>query len=391
MKSWIRSHWLDAALLAAGLLITIALRASLLDFKSVDFFNYTKEWHNTIKAEGFAAFGHGFSNYNLAYLYLLYCVVRLFPDVPAVVAVKIPSLIADFILAWLVFRIVGTRFKPVWVAAVAAFCLLIAPTVLLNSAFWGQADAVYASVLLGCIYCLILRRDYLAMALFGLALAFKVQSLFLLPLIGALVLRGDVRWRALLWIPVVFLALLIPAWVAGRSPVDLLLIYPSQASQYEQLTMHAPSALAWIPDTGRYFRYFNAAALVVAAAAALAFVWAASRGRDKLTSGLLLELALISVLLMPFCLPRMHERYFYMADVMSIVVPFFIPSLFFVPVIMITTSFFAYQPTLFGAEPVSMGILALGVLFLLVILIRHAGKQLLAMSKDGRPPTRAVE
>lgn len=391
MKGWIRSHGLDAALLTAGLLITIALRASLLEFKSVDFFNYTKEWYNTIRAEGFAAFGHDFSNYNLPYLYLLYFVVRLLPGVPAVIAVKVPSLVADFISAWLVFRIVRTRYRSVLVPALAAFCVLITPTVVLNSAFWGQADAVYTSVLLGCMYCILLKRDALAMALFGLALAFKAQSLFLLPLIGALVLRGEVRWRVLLWIPAVFLALLIPAWAAGRSPMDLLLIYPSQAGQYEQLTMHAPSALAWIPDTGRYFAYFNAAALMLAAAAALAFVWASYHGQPDLSPSLLLELALISVLLMPFCLPRMHERYFFMADVLSVILPFFIPSLFFVPVIMITISFFAYQPTLFGSEPVSMGILALGVLILLVLLIRHASLQLRAMPPEGPPPTAAVE
>ena len=44
--------------------------------------------------------------------------------------------------------------------------------------------------------------------------------------------------------------------IAGRPLLDLLLIYPAQAGQYEQLTMHAPSALSWIPDSGRFYRLF---------------------------------------------------------------------------------------------------------------------------------------
>jgi hypothetical protein len=48
---------------------------------------------------------------------------------------------------------------------------------------------------------------------------------------------------------------------------------------------------------------------------------------------------------------------------------------------MITISFFAYQPTLFGAEPVSMGFLALGVALLLVALLRHAVTQPLETSE----------
>ncbi len=369
----------------------MALRFSLLEFKSVDFFNYTRGWYGTLKAEGFASFGRSFSNYNLPYLYLLYAVVRFLPDVPPVIAIKIPSLAADFIGAVLVFKIARTQFKSRLAPLLGAFCMLLAPTVALNSAFWGQADAVYTCVLLACLLCLIRHDDVVAMCLFGLALAFKAQSVFLAPLIAGLVLRREIRWRTLLCIPLVFLLTLVPALAAGRPPLELLLIYPSQAGQYEQLTLHAPSALAWIPDTGRYFSYFNSAGMILAAASGLGLVWAIQKSRARLSSGMLIELALISAILMPFFLPKMHERYFYLADVLSIVVAFLFPTLFYAPVLMITISFFAYQPTLFGAEPVSMGILALGVFVLLVTLARDAGLRLMTSGDAGVPLASAVE
>jgi Gpi18-like mannosyltransferase len=43
-------------------------------------------------------------------------------------------------------------------------------------------------------------------------------------------------------------------------------------------------------------------------------------------------LALVSVACFPFILPRMHDRYFYPADVFSIVLAFYMPELWFVAV-----------------------------------------------------------
>lgn len=382
MKAWIRAHALDLAVIAAGLCLAVALRASLLEFKSGDYYHYTKEWYNTLKAEGFAAFRRDFSNYNLPYLYLLYAVVRFLPDLSPVVAIKIPAMVADFVSAWLIFQIVHQKFRSNFLPLLAAFSVLVAPTLVLNSAFWGQADAVYTTFLLASLLCLVKGRGAVAMAAFGLALAFKAQSLFLVPLLGALILRREIRLRTVLWIPLVFFLTLMPAWLAGRPFAELLLIYPAQAGQYGQLSMHAPSALAWIPDTGRYFGYFQASALVLAAAAAVAYVWAVFRSPSRLTAPLLVELALIAAVLMPFCLPKMHERYFYLADELSIALAFFVPSLFYVPVLMICISFFAYQPALFGAEPVPMGVLALGVLVVIIVLLRHALPRLLAPAAD---------
>ncbi|MFH1185397.1 MAG: hypothetical protein V1755_10220 [Chloroflexota bacterium] len=372
MRAWLRYHIFDAAIVAAGIGLALALRISLLEFKSVDYFDYTKLWHSTLRAEGFAAFGRGFANYNVPYLYLLYAVVRFLPDLPAVIAIKIPSLVADFAAALLVFAVVRMRYRSSAFPLFSAFAVLFAPTLVLNSAFWGQADAVYACVLLASTYFMIRRQDAIAMLCYGLALALKAQAIFLLPLVLGLVLRREIRWRTLVLIPFIMLAVLVPALLAGRPLLELLLIYPSQAGQYEQLTMHAPTALAWIPDGGRYYPYFYTSALAVAATMALAFSWAIYRSSSKLTPGLLIELALISVILVPFFLPKMHERYFYLADLLSIVFAFYVPSHFFVPLLMITVSFFAYQPTLFGVEPVPMGLLALGVFILLVALLRHA-------------------
>jgi len=352
-----------------GVALAIALRVSLVDYRSSDFFGYTKDWYNTLKAGGFSAFGQGFSNYNLPYLYLLYVVIRVFPDIPAPVAVKIPSMVADFVSAWLVYRIVRIKYPGSVLPILAGLVVLFAPTVVLNGAFWGQADAIYTAALLATLYFTIDRRPLLALAAFGLAFSFKAQAAFLAPVLLAMFLRKEIRWRyapIALFIP---LLVLIPALIAGRPLLDLLLIYPSQADQYELLSMHAPSLYALLPDSSNVYQYFYPAGLALCAATVLYFVIFIKQSRAKLTPGLLVELSLASVLLMPLFLPKMHERYFFPADVISIVFAAFFPAYYYVAIAMSAASFLAYQPYLFGKELVPMSWLALALLGVLSIVL----------------------
>jgi Gpi18-like mannosyltransferase len=372
MKSIRTFNYSEITFTALGVLLAIALRYSLLDFKSVDFFAYTKIWYNTLKDSGFSAFSQNFSNYNLPYLYLLYLIARFFPDVSGLVATKLPSLIADFFCAWLMFRIVRLKYPDSPIPLLAALAVLYAPTVVLNSAFWGQADALYTAALLACLYFLLIKKQVLALLMFGLSISFKAQGVFLLPLLLALLLRQEISWRHFLLVPLVMLLALVPAWLAGRSLLDLVLIYPSQAGQYEQLSMHAPSAYVWIPDSGRWFSYFYTSGLVLAATVVFIYCIAIYRSQVEISNALLILLAFISVVMMPFFLPKMHERYFYAADIFSIAFAFYFPSYSIIAVAMCVISFFSYQPTLFSVEPVPISLLAFGILVLLVVLTRAA-------------------
>jgi hypothetical protein len=51
--------------------------------------------------------------------------------------------------------------------------------------------------------------------------------------------------------------------------------------------------------------------------------------------------------MVPYVTPRMHERYFFAGDALSIIFGFYYPRYFFVPVVVGLVSFFAYQPYLF--------------------------------------------
>ena len=68
----------------------------------------------------------------------------------------------------------------------------------------------------------------LACALFGLAFAFKLQAVFLLPVLVVVIIVNRHRLRALLAVPAAFFAALLPALIAGRGLLSQLAIYPAQ-------------------------------------------------------------------------------------------------------------------------------------------------------------------
>jgi Gpi18-like mannosyltransferase len=124
---------------------------------------------------------------------------------PSRTILRIISVVFDLVLAYFTYRIVALRHTGTWLPSLAAIIVLFLPTVATNSGMWGQADSFYAALGLGGVSFLVLRRPWLASVFFGLSLAFKLQAVFLFPLLLVLALKKWLPWRALLAIPGVVL------------------------------------------------------------------------------------------------------------------------------------------------------------------------------------------
>jgi Gpi18-like mannosyltransferase len=184
-------------------------------------------------------------------------------------------------------------------------------------------------------------------------------------------LRRDLKWRYGFLVPLPLIAALIPAWMAGRPAVDLLRIYVNQSSQYEAITMNAPSVYAWLPQTKQVFNLLYVPGVIAGAVAAFFVVVLIYEGRRRLTRALLLQLALLSVIVIPFFLPKMHERYFFPADLISFVVAIYRPRLFFLAALVNAVSLLAYEPFLFQSVPVPLAFLALALLVVIYVLFQR--------------------
>jgi Gpi18-like mannosyltransferase len=315
------------------------------DFVTSDFINYTSVWYAAVQEHGFAAAGTPVSNYTPPYLYLLYLTSVAFPHLPAVMAVKIPSIAFDLVCAGSVFLIVQMRYGTGLLSTWAALAVLIAPTVICNSGMWGQADSIYAGFLLACIFLLMRGQGALAMVAFALAFSIKFQSMFLAPALCAFWLRRLIRFWHLLMVPVVYGLAMVPAWLEGRPALDLATVYMTQSVTYHSLSKNAPNLYLWLPD--RFYDPVAIAGVILMAAIGVCYVWYVVRSRRRLDPPLILKLCLLSVLMTPFFLPKMHERFFFVADVTAIAYAFYFPRQYWVAIAVSFASFFAYQPFLF--------------------------------------------
>lgn len=350
----------DYAAVGLAVVFAVYVRYMFRDFITSDFTNFTSVWYAAVQQQGFAAAGTPVANYTPPYLYLLYWTSAVFPHLPAVMAVKLPSIAFDLVCAGVVFQIVRLRYRtglaPVW----AALTVLMAPTVVCNSGMWGQADSIYAAFLLACILFLMREQAALAMIAFALALSIKFQSMFLAPALCAFWLRGRIRFRHLLLVPLVYALAMVPAWLEGRPAMDLATVYLTQSGTYHSLSKDAPNPYLWLPD--RFYDPLVIGGLLLMTVIGGYYVWCVVRSRARLDAPLILKLCLLSVLMTPFFLPKMHDRFFFVADVTAIVYAFYFPRQYPVAIMVSFASFFAYQRFLFHytlvplkALPVVMG------------------------------------
>lgn len=362
-------QWMPFFLLAL-IVLSLMLRLSLFDFRSGDFDTFVEPWIDFIQENGgFFALRHNFSDYNMPYLYLLAIAAHL--PFSKLFVVKIISIFFDYVLAFggysVVFSSTGSRLK----AAFSFFAILFLPTVIFNGALWGQCDVIFVSFAVLSIAALLKKQTRMACILFGVALAFKLQAIFLAPLFLLFLSIKKISFREILWIPAVLGIAMIPAFLAGKPVRDLLLVYVKQTKSYDALTLNAPNIYQWLP--GDQFFLFERPGLIFGSAIILgivAILCARPRLATDSPSRILLAAAFFS-LFVPFVLPRMHERYFFLADILAILAAITLPRLWPVPLLVVSASFFSYIPFLFRIESVPQVWLAFSNLLALSFLFRE--------------------
>jgi len=342
------------------------------DFLTDDVRNWVFAWYDYHRELGVAGLGQAptnvmrdAGNYSPPFFYFLLLVAPLDAWLPKLVLVKLVPTLFDFAAAAVVYCVAWrATSRPVspWVAF---FAVLFAPTVLANSALWGQADSIPAAFVAAAVLGALARRPAGAALLVGVALAFKATAVFLAPFLAVLAFRGALAWRQLLLVPLGYFGLMLPALLAGRGLGDLATIYLRQGDLYHRLSMNAPNLYYLLPDG--WYGVGVPVGLAVAALGCAAFVVLPVLRRTPLTPRFLLVAATFSLLLVPFLLPKMHDRYFFAVDILSIALVWFDRRLWYVPVLSQLSSALAYVPIIseaalgiddgyIGLMPVAVGI-----------------------------------
>jgi Gpi18-like mannosyltransferase len=347
--------------------VALGIRMAMLPHVTIDM-EIIGGWYDYIVDHGgYRALGDSFSNYTPPFTYLLVLATYLRSYVPKMAAIKSISIVFDFVAAFVVYRLVRLKYRSGPLPWLASFAVLLAPTIAVNGALWGQSDVIYGTFLLASVWLFAIRQPLLAMASLGIAFSAKPQAAFLAPFIFVLLLKKEVSWRYTLVVPLVYLVAVLPAALLGRPLTDLLSIYVEQAALERRLTVNAPSVYALLPAP--YDARASAVAPLVVAGAALGLGLLARASKVRVSRELLLKAATLSVALVPFLLPRMHDRYFFAADLLSIALAFYCPRLILVPVLFQCASGAAYLPYLLGREVIPLRYAAAGNALALVILL----------------------
>lgn len=335
-------------LLGIVTLMALGVLARLnLDFVSVDLQEFGLLWYDYIQSHGIlSALGDNFTNYSPPYTYLLALMTLTSGSIPKVAAIKLIAVAADVINASLVYRIVRIKYPlgklPLW-AAGAFWCL---PTVFINSAIWGQADALYMLFLLACVYFLLREQPLAGMLAFSISFAFKAQAVLLLPWLAVLLFKKRIRVWHFVLVPIVYLLLALPTVLLGRDLMEVMTVYWSQGQSEAFLAAGAPNPYIFIS-----YEHYGAGlwvGLLFSAIAAGSWIGLTVTRNRVLNIERLCMAALSSVALLAFVLPKMHDRYFYPADVLSLVVAFLVPGLWYLPLGFQAASLLAYSDFLLG-------------------------------------------
>ena len=299
--------------------------------------------------------------YNVLYQYILFIITRL--SVPSLYAVKAVSFIGDAFLAGAAAALAQKDGKK----SMAAFGLaLLLPTIVLNGGMFAQCDSLYAACALWGLALALEGKPARAAACFALSLAFKLQAVFILPIV--VVLWADRKLRlsdALVFLGTLVLTAL-PALLGGKSIGALLSIYTAQTGLYTGLTYNAPSFFALMNTTGLDVYAYGNFGMALAFGVCALLVSAGVKRAGRMTRAGYLRLALLLPLAIVFFLPRMHERYFYLADILSVALVAYDKKAAPVCALVVFASFSCYWETLF-----SLPVCALMMLAALILTLRH--------------------
>jgi Gpi18-like mannosyltransferase len=307
------------AVIAAVILIAAAHYLAFARYDSGDARDYLIPWYEHIVRSGrIAAFANPFGNYTPPYLYLLSASTYLDGAVEPAAILKLLAGVGAIWLAVGMYDLLRAV-RSAW-AFEGALGVLALPSVILNVSLLGQADCFWVAP---CILAVAsaARNRLVPMAVWaGVAIAFKAQAAFLAPFVISILLQQ--RAPLICWAipPLIYAALMVPAWLVGWPATDLATIYLRQAAwQPEGGGIFVSNGASWwtiygtyVPDLAIRTFWFG---YLTTFAATVFFIHQVERLR--ISGKTLIAVAAIGAAMVPWLLPGMHDRYLLLADVLA--------------------------------------------------------------------------
>ena len=386
----------EFAFVGVFMAVTMLARIGMLDFVTADYVSFLAPWVDMFREGGFATLGENVGDYNLLYQYALLLIANI--PLHDLYLIKLLTIIFDYALALAMMQAAGYFASEK--AKTPVFLIVTAlPTVLINGACWGQCDTVYVCFIVLSLYLVKTKRPALSAAMLALAFAFKLQTIFFFPIVLLGLIHGEYKPKHALVFAAAYLVTMIPALLAGRPFMDALSVYANQSmgQYYDRLTYNAPNLYTFFPmmlfsnsQEYTWMRYIDGvskdsanpylrddlmpmmqnAALYACVLLTLLVVLYWLTHAKEVTPDMTLDLALFFAIFLPFVMPKIHERYFFLADMLSILYAARYRDRRFVPLLVVGASLMSYLPYLTRQRPVDERVLGLMMLAALVVVSR---------------------
>lgn len=349
----------------------LIMRYALRNVVAGDYKMFFEPWVATLRKAGGGIKGLSaefeYVDYTTPYLTIL-SFISICPFLNTLLLMKLVSIFFDFVAAFAVMAIVYDRTKNMTYGILGYGALLMVPTVLTNGAMWAQCDIIFTSFVLWSLYFMLKDKPAWSMAFYGIAFAFKLQTLFLAPLYVILWMKGKVKLKHFLFLPLMYVIGMIPSLLAGKSFWELISVYFFQANG--QMDIYAlshkfPNIYQLIGTDSFLFEYADAG-IWVTLGALMILMYCFARKQYEMNACLLLRMGMLLTMTVVFFLPHMHERYAILVDVMAIVYVFFDFRKLYIPVLTILCSFAGY--TVYLAQNNIIPMYVYTILFLLLML-----------------------
>ncbi len=365
--SWIDNH-MSLLLAILFTFFGIVARVALRNIVSGDYEGALSTWYERISQQGLY---NQIGDYNVAYQLIIWMLTKLNHN--SLYLFKMVSCIFDFALAAMAGIIVSDILHNInskvnqtenltalgktldfKMGGVLAYgMVLLSPLTCINSAGWAQCDVIYCFFALVSIMLLDKRRYNLSAFVLGIGFAFKLQSVFVLPIfVFVYFTRRDFSALKFLLIPLGMIISSSPIVLWGRSLIDVFKIYIMQADEYKAISMNYPSVwllLCQEREVSQY-EYMKLPAIIVAVVVlVLLMLWFLKKNYNVEGKGLYI-MAFLLIYTCVLFLPAMHERYGFLYEILAIMLTVLVPKSIPLCIGLICISLNTYGKYLFGVS-----------------------------------------
>jgi len=296
-------------------LISILFRIFFINIKSDDYLLFLNNWWNKINEYGgFNSLKYTIGDYPDSYMFLLCIGTSITKN--SLIFIKVLSAIFDILIFLFGYKIIKYFSKED--ANKYSWILILLPGILVNSAILSQCDSIYTAFVLAFIYYILKNHNKLALSFLGIAISFKLQSLFIAPVILYLIATKKIKIYDLFFIILGFLLPFIPTILIGKGLIENIKILMFQTSEYNYFVKSCPNIYSLFLLNYKQINIFLKYSLAIIVGIIAIFI-SLHKYKDEYNDTTFIYKSFLISTIVVFLLPSMHDRYFYLANILGII------------------------------------------------------------------------